>query len=566
MRKEFISKYYPAMPDPHPYEAVGRGAGIFFRQVVKMSPGRYRARVQILFSERACGEGIRVFLRKVGNGGELGSALLFADPSHRDRDEVFVSFEIQNMELVEFSGRSENNFATTHLRTLTILEDRDGLLDSSAFFFKELPPPSISAIKRLTIGTTGVCTASCIHCPTNKKSMPSQYGHMSMSLFSKIVDNLARGDFSGQLCLGLFGEPLSDPFLVERLKLIRRTFSQGRVAIATNAGFFDESKHDEIVDLVDHIGVHIETLTEEIYNSLMSPLKLSRVLPRAMKLIEKSHSRGRYNVRISVPTHKGNISDTQQIARFFEDKGVPVDFASLCSRSWDDGPFRELSLAPLAFSCRPKKLTDTMFIDWDGQVLPCCFDFSKSMPLGDLNRQTIEEVYLSDEWQAMMERFRRMEWAKNGACARCRTDNPKHVSDMVAAMSGNDEYSVKELDVRLFKKAVTAKRGSSGLIISDTTTADGAVVYGPYIKIPYGNYRIYVNLNVISCVGDSYINLNVCSGGKEILSQRRLKLLNEGKTRAEMDFIHAKDALLEFRINKNGLVQFEYLGAILVRL
>ena len=448
---------------------------------------------------------------------------------------------------------------------MTILEDPEGLLERSAFYYEDLPPPSIKTVKRFNIGTTGVCNASCIHCPTNKKSIRLKYGHMSMSLFLKIIDNLAEGGFIGVINFGLFGEPLSGPFLQRRLQIIKEQLPGCQIAIATNAGYFDEEKHGTVIDLADSVGIHIESLTEEVYNSVMEPLKLSHVLPKVMKFVEISQHRGRCNTHIMVPTHKANVSEYPEITRFFQDKGISVYFSSLSSRAWDDGPYRRLSLSPTAGVCLPNRLVDALYVDWDGQVLPCCFDFSKSMPLGNLNRQTIEEMFSSEEWRAMAERFRRMEWSKNKACARCRTDHPNHVGNMLAALIGNEEFLVKELNAKQFRNGFSATRGVDGTIISKADTADGNIVFGPNIKISKGNYRVYFDLNVFDRSEPCALVLDVCAGGKDILSNQRLSKMEKGKFRPELDFAHTTDSVLQFRINKTGSVSFEYYGATLVR-
>jgi radical SAM protein with 4Fe4S-binding SPASM domain len=561
MRWEVRGKYYPTTPDQKSYE----GAGVFFREGLVLPAGRYRARIQILFSEFAAGEEINVTVRIVATGETLGSETILADPLQRAHDQIYVSFELKNEALVDLCGRAETNNTTTLLRAMTILEDPEGLLQRSAFYYEDIPSPSIKTLKRFNIGTTGVCNASCIHCPTNKGLATSKNGHMSMTLFSKIVDNLAEGSFAGVITFGMFGEPLSDPFLTTRLQIIKKSLPGCQIAIATNAGYFDEEKHGAVIDLANSVGIHIESLTEDVYDSLMKPLRLSRVLPAVMKFIEVSQHRGRYNTHIMVPTHKANIFEYPEIVRFFQDRGVSVYFSSLSGRAWDDGPFRKLSLAPTAGVCLPSRLVDALFVDWDGKVLPCCFDFSKSMPLGDLNHQTIEEVFSSEEWRTMAERFRRMEWSKNKACASCRTDHPHHVGNMLTALIGNEEFIVKEVGVRQFRSSLSAKRGVEGTIISNEDTRDGHVVFGPYIKIPRGNYRVYFDLDVFDLSKPSGLVLDVCAGGKDILSNQRFSKIEKGKFRPELDFAHTTDSALQFRIDKRGSISFEYYGATLVR-
>ena len=39
-------------------------------------------------------------------------------------------------------------------------------------------------------------------------------------------------------------------------------------------------------------------------------------------------------------------------------------------------------------------------ISWDGKVLPCCFDKDAEYVMGDLNKQTFEEIWKGSEYNA----------------------------------------------------------------------------------------------------------------------------------------------------------------------
>ena len=103
---------------------------------------------------------------------------------------------------------------------------------------------------------------------------------MSLELFTKIVTELAEGGFPGWFLFGLFGEPLEDPSLEQRLRLIKQLLPQARISIATNCGVYDPGKHAFIVELADDIGVHVEAISPEIYDRLMAPLKAGARLPK----------------------------------------------------------------------------------------------------------------------------------------------------------------------------------------------------------------------------------------------------------------------------------------------
>ena len=178
-------------------------------------------------------------------------------------DEILLSFCVEEDSVIEICGLVERNCETTQLRHITLLSTAGPRIDREQFFGTPPIDFSLAALPRLNIGTTGVCNASCIHCPTNKPGMRQPSGRMDMGLFRKLLDELAEGGFAGEISFALFAEPLDDPLLIERLHLIKRMLPSA-ISIATNCALFDRARHGEIVNLADNISIHIETPSPKI--------------------------------------------------------------------------------------------------------------------------------------------------------------------------------------------------------------------------------------------------------------------------------------------------------------
>jgi radical SAM protein with 4Fe4S-binding SPASM domain len=253
---------------------------------------------------------------------------------------------------------------------------------------------------------------------------------MDMQLFTKIIFELGESEFSRDLMLGLFAEPLADPLLEKRLRLVKARIPKAIVTIPTNCGMFDPKKHDFILELADIIPVHVEGISPEVYDRFMDPLTIDRVLPRIHSLLELDKEYGK--VHITTPVHKGNLKDIPAIRDYFRDRVVrrPA-FTRLENRSWDEGPWNELSLAPVGGHCRPEHLLREFFVDWDGVVLACCSDFWKSNRLGDLRKESIAEVVANRATSDMIEVFRTKQWCQKDACSRCRWDDNTTIQSIV---------------------------------------------------------------------------------------------------------------------------------------
>jgi tetratricopeptide (TPR) repeat protein/MoaA/NifB/PqqE/SkfB family radical SAM enzyme len=565
-RKEISGRPQRPLPDV-PGALRERASGRFLSEILSLPAGRYRARVQIMFSELANGEPVAVKVRRFATGRVLDEVELKADLNNRAvMDQIYLSFALDKQEEVEFYGWVGAHCETTLLRMLTVLDDPMASVVVSDFDLPAAMQPSIRQFKEVNFGTTGICNASCVHCPTNKKSLHRPHGTMTAALFEKIIRELADGGFCGQFIFGLFAEPLEDPLLLNRLKFIKQLLPECEIHIATNAALYDPRKHLDTLDYIDYLYIHVEAMTPEVYDRLMHPLKSDRVIPKINQIIEALRLRGRNNVNITTPVHKDNLAEVCNIADYARDNGANPMFTGFTSRAWEGGQYPKLSIAPAGAFCRPSALLNSLFIDYDGLVLPCCFDFSKSMPLGDLNRQTLNEIFVSEAWESMFGTFKRGEWSAVDACSRCRADDAGTTAELVNGLTCDSERTLRRFPAISFKSSASTWRNPSGAIVADEDAPDGILVYGPYVGAAPGRYRVYHDVQVLRASGPCALELDVCVDYGNPIAQKRIELSAENDFEAVIEFEHAKDAPLEFRVHKRGNMSFEHKGARLLRL
>jgi MoaA/NifB/PqqE/SkfB family radical SAM enzyme len=178
-----------------------------------------------------------------------------------------------------------------------------------------LAQPQIE-LQHVVIGTTGFCNASCIHCPTNKpETRHVARGTMTMPLFKRIADQLAARDITltGPISFGLFGDSLMDPYVVERVRYLRKVLPNAFININTNGAAYSREKHLPLRESVSFVSLHIESLDAPTYNKLMTPLRLERVLPRCLALAEDFGQK----LYVSVPISRANYLEKDTIESFF---------------------------------------------------------------------------------------------------------------------------------------------------------------------------------------------------------------------------------------------------------
>ena len=315
--------------------------------------------------------------------------------------------------------RHHPRWAGLFFRAAVIL---DGRLQHARREIAKAAPRSaddVQHIQSLILGTTGTCNASCIHCPTGKASTAnSPRGTMSMEVFKKIIDGVVEEGVAvdSHIGFGLFGDGLVDPFVVERAKYAHSRIPDTILSVNTNGAAYNRDRHAELFRYVTLIALHCESLTPATYDYLMTPLRAKNVFPKYEKILEDFPGK----VRVSVPVSHVNLAELDAIREWFMTRGArEVVFDPMSSRCMEDQTlFNRLSLAPQRVRCTAD-VTRDLIVDCDGLALPCCNDFAREQPIGNLTFETFRETMTSLARRQFAQRMERGEHDAIPLCTRC---------------------------------------------------------------------------------------------------------------------------------------------------
>ncbi|UAK24675.1 radical SAM/SPASM domain-containing protein [Sphingomonas nostoxanthinifaciens] len=292
-----------------------------------------------------------------------------------------------------------------------------------------------TALRAVAIGTTGLCNASCIHCPTGKAiTAHVPRTPMDMALFRGIVDTIFDQGWSvGSMHFGLFGDGLVDPSIVERCRYARERLPDIMLDVNTNGAAFDPGRHAALADHVSLVTLHCESIRADTYDRLMAPLRLKNVFPKYAPFFDAFPGK----VRVSIPVSRLNLGELDDLRGHFLAQGArEVVFDPLGSRCTEDQTlFRQLALAPVEIRCTPD-IMDDLIVDCDGMVLACCQDFERRTPIGDVSAGGLVAALADPRRDA----FRRMldEGRHHAAptCSRCNGDarTPDFPFDILSTM------------------------------------------------------------------------------------------------------------------------------------
>jgi len=284
------------------------------------------------------------------------------------------------------------------------------------------PPGMPGRLRFLSLGTTGTCNASCVHCPTGKaETAHSPRGTMPMEIFRKIIDGIAEYELpvTDQIAFGLFGDALVDPLVVQRAEYLRSRLPDVRLSINTNGASFNPAKHSVLNDLAQTIALHCESLEPETYDYLMQPLRLARVKPKMEQILETFRGK----VVVSVPITQRNRNEAASMQAWFAERGArEVVFDPISSRCAEDRTvFDSLALNPQPIRC-PSEIMDDLIVDCDGYVLICCQDFQRIEGIGSFATESFADVMTGVHRQNTRKLLAENRHEELATCSRCFAD------------------------------------------------------------------------------------------------------------------------------------------------
>lgn len=240
------------------------------------------------------------------------------------------------------------------------------------------------------IEPTNMCNARCIMCPREK--LTRKQGIMNMALFKKIVDQLPELGCTS-ISLENYGEPFIDPTLISKAEYVK---SKGiRALTISNGSLLNKETCEKIVQVFDKIRISLYATTKETYEKVQVGLNFNTVIKNIDNLF---NARSNLNSKIRIEFYflymEENAHEKDQWLSIYENKADAVSIWK--PHNWTNKRSYRTVDQPKMSCGRPA--TGPLQIDWNGKVVPCCFDVDEEIILGDLNTQTVIGVLQSKEY------------------------------------------------------------------------------------------------------------------------------------------------------------------------
>jgi len=289
------------------------------------------------------------------------------------------------------------------------------------------------------IELTNRCPMKCVMCPRTNH-MTREQGFMDFMLFKKIIDELAgvNPDFIHNRVVWLhhFGESLLHP---EFDSFIRYASEKGvRTGLSVNPVMLTEKTSYALLGS----GLHILYLSMDGHDDA-SFYKIRGI----NNLYEKSHSRVTNFLKMKKEYHSPvkiilsmidfslNEESVASVRREWESRPEIDGFLLKNYTAWDGSVPEIRALSPkhekenirdsAPVNCR-FPWTD-MTVTWDGDVVPCCFDYNKKHVLGNANTNSLSFIWNDTPMRNLRSEFISNE-VVNPLCRNCESLYSSHNS------------------------------------------------------------------------------------------------------------------------------------------
>ena len=240
------------------------------------------------------------------------------------------------------------------------------IVENSIQYYKDSSIPLMSVIE---ISDSGTCNRKCSFCPRSDPNFKDVKEFIPEKLHNKIFNELASFNYSGMVIYSGYVEPLLNKNIYRNLAFARKSLPSAKIELITNGDVLNVKRMKKLFE------AGLSTLLISVYDGPEDMLKFQKMVKEADLTHEQYVIRNRY------------MSEK-------DDFGLTISNRSGMLKN-AEYKIPELS-EPLKKSCTYPAYT--FFIDYNGDVQMCSHDWGKKYVLGNLNKNTIIDIWCNKKF------------------------------------------------------------------------------------------------------------------------------------------------------------------------
>jgi radical SAM protein with 4Fe4S-binding SPASM domain len=234
---------------------------------------------------------------------------------------------------------------------------------------------------KIQFESSTVCNSNCTFCPRSKMTRP--HGEMSDELFHKIIKE-GKEIHKSFFVPFLNGEPFMFPRIWEWLDYMQE--QNVKVHLYTNAERMNVSKLIKYTN-ISLVCCSVNATTAATHKKIMRTLDFKKVKNNVKNLIKKAP----FRVFVSMVEVDVNKHEVEKFKKAWGEHAIFGEF-----KNWGGAVHDKIEKTGDRVPCW--SLLNSMNILWDGRVVPCCLDYDGQQIIGDVNKNTLTEIWHQSHW------------------------------------------------------------------------------------------------------------------------------------------------------------------------
>ena len=263
--------------------------------------------------------------------------------------------------------------------------------------------------EQIRLENTNACNARCVICP--REALSRKRGFMDPKLFERIVVQ-AKGHKITKFTVQGFGEPLLDKNFCRFIHQIKQELGCSTFTVSNAALITPELAQDMVDSGLDKIKVSFYGINKREYEQIHRRLSYEKTVAGIEALVAaKRAARSKMVIRL------------QYIGRLWRFLPFLLQWIGKTSVGYNTlhnyGDGRAYNKTNGKGKTCPILSAPILQVLWTGEVVPCCYDFNGTMALGDLCRQTIDEIWHGAPYRAIRQAHHSGDFRGFPLCAKC---------------------------------------------------------------------------------------------------------------------------------------------------
>ncbi len=305
----------------------------------------------------------------------------------------------------------------------------------------------------IRLEVTSRCNYKCMMCPHDIAKRPK--GHMSMELFTKIIDETSNYGIE-QISLVHLGEPMLDPFFLQRANWCRENYPHLKLVTVSNGSLLSKEVSQELINYkfnkirFSFYGTNPESYAKSHGVNSKFFIKATENIKQLINLKKETGSIFPV-VEIYFLVFNHTQDEVEEFKNMWEHLADGISIWK--PHNWvDTNCFREIKTERT--SCgRP--WNGPVQINWDGKVVACCYDYDNQTLMGDISKEPLLSIINNKNYQMLRACHRQNKFEKLPYCNQCDQLNSQlesensmvytNIKDSGIGISNSNQYSLVQI-------------------------------------------------------------------------------------------------------------------------